>query len=163
MTPAEVARLLAKAAAFDQRTVGDADVMAWHEAVADLDPALAMRAVTRWYQRNEQRITVAALRTVCNGLRGEDRQARRDAAHDERLRAIDAGDLKDRSADILELARSLAAPRGHNLTLRRRDMAGGTWAWSCSCGLNPPGQSHPGKDAARTAGRAHIPAPAAVG
>lgn len=50
MNLAEVAQVLAKAAAFDRRTVGEADVMAWWEAINDLDVADALVAVTRWYR-----------------------------------------------------------------------------------------------------------------
>lgn len=158
MTPAETARLLSKAAAFDQRTIGDADVLAWSEALADLDYDMAMRAVTAWYRDHETRLTPATLRSTVKTEKLIERQRRLDTAHDERLRTIDGADLKSRSEDIHALARSLASPRGHNLTLRRRDDAGKAWAWSCTCGLNPPGQNHPDKTTARTAGREHVPA-----
>lgn len=62
MTPAETARVLAKASAFDQRTVGQADVLAWHEALADLDFADAMAAVTRHYADHTERIMPAHIR-----------------------------------------------------------------------------------------------------
>lgn len=49
MTPAEVARMLAKAAAYDRRTVTEIDVAAWHEIVARVDLLDALAAVTRHY------------------------------------------------------------------------------------------------------------------
>jgi hypothetical protein len=48
--PAEVAQVLAKAAAFDRRTVGRADVAVWAEAIGHLDLAEALDAVTEHYQ-----------------------------------------------------------------------------------------------------------------
>lgn len=56
MTPAETARVLAAAAAFDQRTVGTGDVAAWHAALHELDYADARDAVTRHYRTTAQRI-----------------------------------------------------------------------------------------------------------
>lgn len=159
MTPDEVARLLAKCSAFDQRTVGRADVLAWHEAIGDLDPEVAMRAVSRWYRDNDERINPARLRRAYVGVQSGDRRAHLDDAHDARLQAIDAAPRQDRTADVAALIR----PKPHNLTLRRRDLAGTEWAWSCSCGHNPIDQHHPSKNAARDAGRTHIPAHAAVG
>jgi hypothetical protein len=51
MTPDETATVLAKAAAYDRRTVGRADVAAWHEALHDLDLADCLHAVTSHYQQ----------------------------------------------------------------------------------------------------------------
>lgn len=62
MTPADAARVLAKAAAFDQRTVGEADVRAWHEALSDLDAGDALAAVTRHYRQRTERIMPAHVR-----------------------------------------------------------------------------------------------------
>lgn len=72
MTPAETARVLAAAAAFDRRTVGQADVAAWHSALYELDYPDARDAVTRHYQISTEWIMpMHILRTV---------QARREAA-----------------------------------------------------------------------------------
>lgn len=49
MTRGDIGRLLAYMAAFDKRTIGDADVIAWHDAVGDLDFRPALEAVRRWY------------------------------------------------------------------------------------------------------------------
>jgi hypothetical protein len=56
MTPAETAKVLAAAAAFDQRTVGTGDVAAWHSALRGLDYADARDAVTRHYRTTAERI-----------------------------------------------------------------------------------------------------------
>jgi len=50
MTPSEVARVLAKCAAYDRRTIGEADVAAWHEALGDLELAPCLAAVATHYR-----------------------------------------------------------------------------------------------------------------
>lgn len=157
----EAGRALAKVAGFDGREVGDAMVLAWQEALTDERYPDVMRAITAHFQSSTDFVMPAHIAALVRKIHADDRQAVRDKAHDDRLRAIDGADLKGRSEDIHALARSLASPRGHNLTLRRRDDAGKAWAWSCTCGLNPPGQNHPDKTTARTAGREHVPAPVA--
>lgn len=52
----EMGNVLAKCAAFDHRTVGEADILAWFEAVGHLDYQLAMEAVSRFYARSKQRM-----------------------------------------------------------------------------------------------------------
>ena len=49
MTPDETVDLLTVAAAFDQRTVGEGDAMAWYAVVGDLDFAEAKQAVIGHY------------------------------------------------------------------------------------------------------------------
>jgi hypothetical protein len=56
MTPGDVGRVLAKAAAFDQRTVGEADVLAWIEVIGDLEAADALEAVSRHYAETDRRL-----------------------------------------------------------------------------------------------------------
>ena len=45
MTPDETIDLLSVAAAFDRRTTGESDVMAWHATIGDLDFADSRAAV----------------------------------------------------------------------------------------------------------------------
>ena len=64
MTRSETAKLLAFCAAYDQRTIGDADVLAWHEAldspwVPNIDLDEAQEAVVAYYRETTQRIGVA--------------------------------------------------------------------------------------------------------
>lgn len=49
MSPADTARVLTKCAMYDRRTIGAADVAAWHEAIGDLDLQSALWAVAEWY------------------------------------------------------------------------------------------------------------------
>lgn len=75
MTPAEVARVLTKASAFDQRTIGETDVAAWHEIVARVDLADGLAAVTRHYTETSARIMPADLLRHAKAAR-EDRRRR---------------------------------------------------------------------------------------
>lgn len=56
MSPAETARVLAAAAAFDQRTVGKSDVAAWHAALGEIEYADARDAVVRHYRATAERV-----------------------------------------------------------------------------------------------------------
>ena len=116
MNIAECALVLAKAAAFDRRTVGDADVMAWYEAIGDLDASEALAAVTRWYRDRSDWLMPSHLREVVRQLQVEGRRAARlakaeaavasgteqvrrswgelDDAERERLRTLSAGVLE---------------------------------------------------------------------
>jgi hypothetical protein len=64
MNHSDTAKLLAFCAAYDQRTIGEADVLAWSEAldspwVPGIDLDEAREAVVAWYRETAQRITVA--------------------------------------------------------------------------------------------------------
>jgi hypothetical protein len=50
MTPSQTAELLTFCAAFDRRTIGKADVLAWHAVLGDIDPDEARNAVTAHYR-----------------------------------------------------------------------------------------------------------------
>lgn len=80
MTPAEVAKVLAKAAAFDQRTVGEADVMAWHEILNRLEFGDALEAVTRHYTETRERLMPADVIRHARAVRDERTRAERTAA-----------------------------------------------------------------------------------
>jgi hypothetical protein len=62
MIMSEAAQLLAFIACYDQRTVGDADVIAWAGALHDLDFTACRDMVTRHYSRNPDRIRPADIR-----------------------------------------------------------------------------------------------------
>lgn len=69
MTPSEVATLLAKCAAYDRRTIGAADVAAWHDALHDVPFADASTAVTEHYTRTSDWIGVAEVRAGVKRIR----------------------------------------------------------------------------------------------
>lgn len=66
MTPAEITRVLAAAQAFDQRTVGDFDILAWHKAIGHLDFTDSVEAVARYYATTRERIMPS---DVADGVR----------------------------------------------------------------------------------------------
>jgi hypothetical protein len=105
MTPTDISKILAKAAAFDQRTVGDADILAWLEALGDLDPADALAAVTCHYQRSEERLkpvhVIAGVAEIRRERRRRDRERRESEAAGRALTA--AAKVRDRSADVAAL------------------------------------------------------------
>ena len=76
MTPSQAAELLAFAAAFDRRTVGKADALAWHTVLADIDHDDARRAVAAHYATETRWIMPADIRQAVR------------AAHDEGARDI---------------------------------------------------------------------------
>jgi len=76
VSPAETAKVLAAAAAFDQRTVGTADVAAWHSALGELDYADARDAVTRHYRTTADRIMPVHVLHYAGEIRSE--RAQRD-------------------------------------------------------------------------------------
>lgn len=49
MTPSQTAELLTFCAAFDRRTIGKSDVLAWHTVLGNLDYEAARQAVTQHY------------------------------------------------------------------------------------------------------------------
>lgn len=64
MKPSETAKLLAFCAAFDQRTIGEADVLAWHQAlespwVPNMGLEEAQAAVIEHYRATSDRIAPA--------------------------------------------------------------------------------------------------------
>jgi len=79
MTPEDVIDVLAKAAAFDQRTVGQADVLAWHEILQRLERDDALAAVTRHYAESRERLMPADVLRHARSVR-EDRRGREKAA-----------------------------------------------------------------------------------
>jgi len=54
----ETARVLAKAQAFDNRTVGQANIAAWHEVLADVDFQDALDAITEHHRTSVEYLSV---------------------------------------------------------------------------------------------------------
>lgn len=81
MTPAETARLLAAAAAFDRRTIGEMDVAAWHKAIGALDFVDSVEAVAQHYATTRDWIMPS---DVAAGVRSI-RNRRAEATHSEAL------------------------------------------------------------------------------
>lgn len=62
MTPHETALCLAKAQGYDNRTVGEANILAWHEVLADVPLDDALAAVTAHYGATREFIMPADIR-----------------------------------------------------------------------------------------------------
>lgn len=109
MTPGDAARVLTKAAAFDQRTIGEADVLAWHEALADVDPADALGAVTRHYANSEQRLMPVHVRRISAEIARDRHRVEREERERLALEAENArrGPVRDRSADVADMLAEL--------------------------------------------------------
>lgn len=73
MTRSEIALMLGAAAARDQRTIGEADVLAWHEDLGDLDFEECREAVSRHYRESVDRIKPAHVRRHVRIIREERR------------------------------------------------------------------------------------------
>lgn len=76
MTHDDVVDVLAKAAAYDRRKVGEADVLAWHEIISRWDRADALAAVTRHYTETSDWMMPADLVRHIKALREERRRDR---------------------------------------------------------------------------------------
>lgn len=81
MTPAEIIRVLAKCAAYDNRTVGEANIRSWHEAIGDLDYAEALAAVTSHYASETEWIMPGHIRAI---VIAERREIKRTTPHEVR-------------------------------------------------------------------------------
>lgn len=79
MTPADVAKVLAKIAAYDQRTVGQADVAAWHEILAPYPLGEALQAVMRHHRDSTERIKPAHVVAHIRAIRTEQAKATSEA------------------------------------------------------------------------------------
>jgi hypothetical protein len=119
MTPAQVAELLGFCAAFDRRTVGKADVLAWTTVLADVDFDAAKQAVTAHYANDTRWIMPA-------DIRGTVRHNRADTAADIQGPGLPA-EIPD--ADPDDVAAYLAAVRqqrtraANGQQLKRRPVA----------------------------------------
>lgn len=121
MSPADVAKVLAKASAFDQRTVGAADVAAWHEVLADVQLADALAAVTRHYADQTERLMPAHVRRLAREGERDRRRVERERREQLALTAEAADPTRrDRSDDVRALIERLRAelPEGDPDQLR---------------------------------------------
>jgi hypothetical protein len=81
MTLEETIDLLATCAAYDRRTIGEADAVAWHAVVGDLPFAEAQQAVFAHYAESREWIMPADVRTRV-------RRRQRDEAERGRIRQV---------------------------------------------------------------------------
>lgn len=80
MNRSETALLLGSIAARDQRTIGETDVLAWHEDLGDLEFGDARSAVSRHFRDSTDRIMPAHIRRQVKIIRQEHRASAEVAA-----------------------------------------------------------------------------------
>lgn len=106
----EAATVLAKAAAYDRRTVGEADILAWHEALADLDAGGALDAVAAHYRDSTDWLMPAHVRQLVADLQRQRRRAELDAAHNGAIDAAPVTRTFRRPAELLAALRATLPP-----------------------------------------------------
>lgn len=77
MNMAEAARLLSACAAYDRRTIGDVDVMAWHKALGGLEFTDALEGVSQHYTRTKDWIMPSDVIAEVKIIRAERERQRR--------------------------------------------------------------------------------------
>lgn len=75
MNPAEIAKLLSLAAAYDRRTIGKTDIAAWHRALERFDYDDAAEAVVEHYEHHTEQVMPAHVSAYCR-KRGNERADR---------------------------------------------------------------------------------------
>lgn len=101
MNITDTTAVLAKLAAFDQRTVGEADLAAWHEVVGHMELQDCLAAVTAHYREQAVRAMPADIRRLAITIRDQ----RKAGEH----LALPAGPtVRDRSPEVTALVRQVA-------------------------------------------------------
>lgn len=75
MNRSETATLLSVVASFNNRTVGEADVIAWHSVLDDIDFGVAEQAVRRHYKGSADWIMPVHVRRLVEEIELEERRA----------------------------------------------------------------------------------------
>jgi hypothetical protein len=118
VTRSEIARLLAVIAAFDRRTVGDADVLAWHDVLGDLDFTDADTAAKAHYRDSREFLMPADVRHRVMRLREQRLSTGGDSA------VVPDADPDDVPAwlEALRAGRMRRASPPQHVAARRRDV-----------------------------------------
>lgn len=120
MTKTEVAMLLTMAAAFDRRTIGDADVLAWHQILERVVFEDAKQAIVDHYGSTRDWLMPVDVLTAVKRMRKDrlssvelvpdadpdDVPAYIDALRSQRLRVADGGAWRD--TRVLQLGRGVS-------------------------------------------------------
>lgn len=72
MNRSETAQVLTKIAAYDARTIGDGDVLAWHESIGHLDFDRVMNVIPKWFADADnagRRIMPGHIHGMCDRIR----------------------------------------------------------------------------------------------
>lgn len=79
MTPSDAARILAVAAVYDRRTIGNVEAQAWADALDGLDPRDCAEAVRAHYRDSTTWLMPAHVRELVKARKRADATARHDA------------------------------------------------------------------------------------
>ena len=120
----ETGAVLAKAAGFDNRSVGPANVLAWHEVIGDLRVDDCLRAITLHHRSSTEYLMPVHVRRLAEDVRRDRQQL--ELEHERRLElesyAATAGPLTDRSEEIQDFVHQVrdALPEGSPEVLHPR-------------------------------------------
>lgn len=111
MNRSEIALLLGAVAARDRRTIGETDVLAWHEDLGDLGFDEARAAVSRHFRESTDYLMPAHIRQHVKVIRAEQRKAAEVRELPSRFETDDERDERIRRnvAKIRELLADMAA------------------------------------------------------
>ena len=104
MRQSEAAILLAKCSAYDRRTVGESDALAWSEGLEDIRLTDALEVVKQHFMRSREMIKIVDIREQVKALR-----EKRLAAAPEPIPPHELLDCPDRYGEWLRAARSKIA------------------------------------------------------
>lgn len=98
----ETGALLAKAAGYDNRTIGQGNVLAWHEALGDLRIDDCLTAVAQHHRTSTEYLMPAHVRRLAEEVRRErqDRELENERRLELAAYAEHAGPLTDRSQEL---------------------------------------------------------------
>ena len=122
MNVEETGRLLAKVAGYDNRTVGDTNILAWHEALSDVDYRDALQAVAVHFRESTDYLMPVHVRRGAEQIDRERRRVEREEAEAQQAlesaeaRRFTAAEIGHAAALIAELREKL--PPGDPAKLR---------------------------------------------
>jgi hypothetical protein len=98
----EIGAVLGKAAGFDNRTIGQANLLAWHEVLGDLELGDCLDAIAQHHRESTEYLMPAHIRRRALKLRADRRERERSDEQRYALEAYaaNAGPLTDRCAEI---------------------------------------------------------------
>lgn len=120
----EIGAVLAKAAGYDNRTIGQGNMLAWHEAIGDLRLDDCLQAIALHHRSSTEYLMPVHVRRLAQDVRHERQE--RELEAQQRLEldayAINAGPLVDRSEDIQQFVNQVRddLPEGHPEALHPR-------------------------------------------
>lgn len=120
MTPEDVVDVLSFASAYDARTVGQVDVMAWHKVIGRWDRDEACEAVARHFTESRERVMPADVIRHIKGIREEQRREQHSDALALPSRWEDDPDRDERAKAARErLHREVLAPLAQKRSVER--------------------------------------------